>query len=74
MAIQLDIDLTDFRRIEDAVIQTIVRPKYNRRGLLRSRQYPALEALRDPVEEEETEQEKVLFIEQSLGAEMTEYK
>lgn len=35
-AIQLDIDLSDFRRITDAVVKTIIRPKYNRRNLLRS--------------------------------------
>ena len=37
----MDIDLSDFRRIEDAVVKTIIRPKYNRRrrSLLRHREY-----------------------------------
>ncbi|CAB9531175.1 expressed unknown protein [Seminavis robusta] len=32
-AVQMDIDLSDFRRIDDFIIRTIVRPKYYRREL-----------------------------------------
>ena len=70
VAIQLDIDLTDFRRIEDAVIQTVIRPQYNRRSLLRSREYPQLKALQDQVEEEEDEED--FFVDEFQGSEMME--
>ncbi|CAB9516589.1 expressed unknown protein [Seminavis robusta] len=59
-AVQMDIDLSDFRRIDDFIIRTIVRPKYYRREL--SSGSIALRGSTEPIdflewqEEEETQQ------------------
>ena len=76
VALQLDIDLSDFRRIEHAEIRTIVRPKYNRRSLsfLRSRrEYPTWKALSQD-DADGGKHEKPIFVEESEATIIEETK